>query len=92
MYYVHYTVFLFIIYDTVLRIIIEPWHSVSADVDVRRVDRAVHSYYFDANDCLLELARCLPRLRLVGADKTAVRYGDFHRLVCPLMQPTGPGG
>ena len=26
----------------------------------------------------------------VGADKTAVRYGDFHRLVCPLMQPA-PG-
>ena len=60
--------------------------SVSADVAVRRIDRAGHSYYFDANDGLPDLTRCLPKLRLVGADKTAVRFGDFHRMVCPLMQ------
>ena len=42
--------------------------SVSADVAVRRIDRAGHSYYFDANDGLPDLTRCLPKLRLVGAD------------------------
>ena len=48
--------------------------------------RASHVFYFDADDGLADLARSLPKLKLVGADRRGVRFGDFHRLVLPLMQ------
>ena len=60
--------------------------SLSADLVVRRVFRASHVFYFDADDGLADLARSLPKLKLVGADRRGVRFGDFHRLVLPLMQ------